>query len=258
MNWFKEEIKLAEREKVSHPENRPFLLLPEQSNGRAVILIHGFSSSPREMAPLGDKLVQTGFIVYGPRLPGHGTSPEDLAGRTAEDWLGVCERGYANLSGLGLTISAAGLSTGALLTLRLALEQPLDKLILLSPFLKLNHILAPYAGLLSYFIPNQQKNIPLEEQAFYYQQRPLKGIAQIIRLCRYLRRRLGQIKNPTLVLAATGDQTIAPGTAKDLFTCLGGKEKDFYCYGADVPHGLTTAGNPRQADVLQRCADFLE
>ena len=257
MNWFERETALARSEGVSHSGNLPFLLAPQNPNGRALLLVHGFSSSPKEMLPLGEALVKHDFTVYGVRLPGHGTTPDDLAGRSTEEWFSTVLQSYHALVKLGLTVSAAGLSTGALLCLKLALAQPLERLILLSPFLKLRHRLAPYAGLLSAMIPYQNKNIPPEEQPFYYQQRPLKGISQINRLRKELRGQLNRIVIPTLVLAAEGDATIAPGTAQELFQQLGGQPKLYHCYGPEVPHVLLSTENPRLQDVLLRCLRFL-
>lgn len=257
MLWFEQEKKLAHHEGVSHPENLPFFLSPDTPNGQAVLLIHGFSASPREMLPLGNILCQHNFTVYGVRLPGHGTNPEDLATRQAEEWLTSVAHGYQSLAKMGFKVSVAGLSTGALLALKLALQHPPEQLILLSPFLQLQHSLAPFAGILSYLIPYQNRAIAAAEQPFYYQRRPLRGIAQINRLCRQLRGKLNLITIPSLVLTSYGDATIAQGTAAKIYQQLGSKIKQFHCYPDEVPHVLTTAENPQQQDVLQRCVNFL-
>ena len=258
MRWFEQETELAHKEGVSHPENLPFFLSPENPNGQAVLLIHGFTASPREMLPLGRILQKHNFTVYGVRLPGHGTSPEDLSTRRASEWQTNVKHSYQSLVKMDFEISVAGLSTGALLALNLALQHPLDKLILLSPFLQLQHFLAPFAGLLSYLIPYQNRDISESERPFYYQQRPLRGIAQINRLSRQLRGKLSLITTPSLILTSTGDATIAEGTAAKIHQQLGSNQKQFHCYGNEVPHVLTTAENPLQQDVLQRCINFLE
>ncbi len=257
MQWFEQETKLAHDEGVSHPESFPFFLPSNSPNGRAILLIHGFSAAPKEMLSLGKFLQENDFTVYGTRLPGHGTSPEDLMTRKAEEWQTNVHHGYHSLLEMGFKVSVAGSSTGALLALTLALEQQPDKLILLSPFLRLKHILAPFAGLLSYLVPYQDKTIPETESPFYYQRRPLKGIAQINRLRKQLRGHLGEITTPSLILTSTGDATIAPGTAAAIFHQLGSSNKKFHSYGDEVPHVLTTSENPQRDDVFQRCISFL-
>ncbi|MCK4502220.1 MAG: alpha/beta fold hydrolase [Desulfuromonadales bacterium] len=257
MQWVEQEIETAHRQGVSHPENLPFLLAPANPNGRAVLLIHGFGASPREMRPLGDMLLQHNFTVYGARLPGHGTTPADLATRTAGEWLATVNRNYQSLIDTGHSVTIVGLSTGALLTLKLALQQQPDKLILLAPFLKLKHRGAPFVSFLSYFIPYTNRAIIPTERPFYYQQLPLKGIAQINKLCQQLRHQLALIKTPTLTLTSTGDATITTGTAENLHGRLGAKNKQFYCYGDNVPHVLVSDQNPCQRDVMKRCLNFL-
>ena len=255
--WLEHEIQIARNDGVTHPDNDPFLLTPKKPSNQAVLLIHGFSSSPREMLPLGKHLQQYNFTVAGVRLPGHGTTPRDLATRHAEDWLETVKRGYQQLVDAGLIVSVGGLSTGAVLSLNLALHAEPNKLLLLSPFLELSHPLAHFAKWLHYIIPYQNKNISEDEQPFYYQQRPLKGVAQIIRLCQKLEGQLNQIKVPSLILSSSGDRTIAPGTAQQIYQQLGSKNKIFHNYGKTVPHVLTTEKNPEQSNVFERCSSFL-
>ena len=255
--WLEQEIQIAQHDGVTHPANYPFLLTPEKLSKQAILLIHGFSSSPREMHYLGKYLQQYNFTVAGVRLPGHGTTPEDLATRYAEEWLETVMQGYRQLVYAGYTVSVGGLSTGAVLSLNLALQAEPYKLLLLSPFLKLRHPLANFANWLHYLIPYQHKNIPTEAQPFYYRRRPLKGVAQIIRLCQKLENQLYRIKAPSLILSSSGDATIATGTAQQIYQQLGSTDKVFHLYGATVPHVLTTAENPEQADVLKRCSSFL-
>ena len=257
MASFKQELDLADSVGVDHPENLPFLLLPEQPNGHGVLLVHGFTASPREMRSLGEHLWAENFTVFGVRLPGHGTTPEDLAGRKTEEWLAAVDRGYQILEQHNLAICGVGLSTGSLLLLKLSLYRNFTGLALLSPFLQLRHSLAGFAGLLSLLVPFQKNTITESEQPFYYQRHPLKGVAQINRLRHHLKKQLPKIKLPVLVLASQGDTTIAPGTAEQLFNRLGSPDKKFHYYGLEVPHVLTTAENPQQQDVFARVTGFL-
>jgi len=252
-----QELELARAAGVSHPENLPFLLQPEQPNGQGVLLVHGFSATPREMRRLGEFLCHHNFTVFAVRLPGHGTTPEDLSERRTEEWLAAVDRGFQLLTENNLKISGIGLSTGALLLMKLSLIRRFDNLVLLSPFLQLKHALAPLADWLSLLFPYQKREIREADQPFYYRRRPLKGIAQINRLRRQLQDKLQQIKTPVLVLAAEGDATISPGTAERLFNRLGSRHKKFHCYGPEVPHVLTTAENPRLEDVFSRILSFL-
>ena len=49
-----------------------------QGGDKAILLIHGYTGSPREMLWLGTQLHKAGYTVSIPRLPGHGTNKEDF------------------------------------------------------------------------------------------------------------------------------------------------------------------------------------
>ncbi len=252
------EIEQAHAAGVSHPQNLPYLLVPDHPNQHGVLLVHGFGSTPREMRLLADYLYEQNFTVLGVRLPGHGTSSEDLAKRSSEEWLSAVERGYLILQQLNPKVSAVGLSTGSLLLLQLSQLRPITRLVLLSPYLRLKHPLSPFVKFLSFFIPFSHRQIETSERPFYYQRHPLKAIAELNRLRSQVKTILNHIKTPTLIMASTGDKTIYPGTAEQLFNRLGSKNKAFHSYGDNVPHVLTTDENPCKEDVFRRTHDFLE
>ena len=61
-------------------ENRSFVCHPKPPVcNTAALLVHGFTGTPWEMAPLAHRLASDGIMSVAVRLPGHGTSPEDLA-----------------------------------------------------------------------------------------------------------------------------------------------------------------------------------
>ncbi len=257
MDWIEKERKRAHADGVFHPESFPFLLTPEKPNGEAVVLIHGFGATPRSILPVAEELKKHQFTVIGVRLPGHGTSPQDLLNRKAVEWMECARSAFDELATRGLNVSAGGLSTGALIALTLASQRPVNRLLLFSPFLRLHHHLAPLAGFLSLFVPYQQRTIDDAEKGLYYSQRPLKAVAQINRLLRDMPRILPQIQVPTLILTSTGDTTIARGTAAKMYQRLGTPHKTIHTYGDDVPHVITTAENPQLDDVLRRTVDFM-
>jgi len=252
-----QEIKLAQQDGVNHPHNLPFLRLPDNEARHAVLLVHGFGSTPWEMNDLAEHLLARGVAVLAVRLPGHGTSAEDLATRSAEEWLATTIRGYKILQQLRLPISAAGLSTGCLLILLLAKRYHLQSMALLAPYLRLKHRLSPFAHLLAPFFRYQKRAISPQDQPYYYEKRPLKGVVQLNRLRKQVAPILPEIKTPALILSSAGDRTVAPGTGKVIFEQLGSDQKIYHCYGPEAPHVLTSPENPMRHDVLQRSTDFL-
>lgn len=238
-------------------ENLPFLLEPKQPADAAVLLVHGFTASPWEMREVARSLCQCGLSCLAIRLPGHGTSVEELSRQTLEDWQQAVQDAGRLLRQHYPRIYGIGMSTGGLLLLDLAARETLHGLILLSPYLDLGHWLAPLSGLLRHVIRFQQRQIPEPARRYYYSKRPLAGIYQLRRLIRRVRRLLPAIKTPTLVLSAQGDQTINPESARELYQLLGSPAKSFYQYGPDVPHVLSTLSNPRLEDTLARVSGFL-
>src|SRR5919108_6320336 len=88
------------------------------------LLIHGFTGSPQGLRSLGEYLAAGGVTVVCPRLPGHGTTWQDLNTRTQEDWAGAVEDAFFKLSASCDQVFLVGLSFGAALALELASRYP--------------------------------------------------------------------------------------------------------------------------------------
>jgi carboxylesterase len=91
----------------------------------ACLLLHGLTGAPSEVRPLGEALAAAGLRAVAPLLPGHGTSPRDLASVDRADLLAFATSQLAALRG-ARRIFLAGLSAGALLSLRLAAREQRD------------------------------------------------------------------------------------------------------------------------------------
>ncbi len=91
--------------------------LPGNKNG--VLLIHGLTGTPNEMRIVAKGLHDAGFTVYAVQLAGHCGTEEDLCKTTWQDWYKSVEEGADYLAKF-----VAGLSMGALLSLKLAADRP--------------------------------------------------------------------------------------------------------------------------------------
>jgi carboxylesterase len=88
-----------------------------------VLLVHGFTGTPKEMRWLGEYLNrECAFTVLGVRLTGHATEPEKMIHTNYTDWLGCVEDGYHLLSNAVENIYLAGLSMGGVLSFTIAPE----------------------------------------------------------------------------------------------------------------------------------------
>jgi carboxylesterase len=66
------------------------------------------------------------------------------------------------------------------------------------------------------------------------------------------------VTTPALVVSSSGDKTVEPESARELFRQLGSRHKEYHCFGPEVPHILTTPENPRWRETLRLTLDFLQ
>ena len=103
------------------PDAEPF----SASGGQhGVLVIHGFTGSPQSMKPLATAFADAGFTVELPLLPGHGTTPQDMAATRWTDWSATVEAAYADLARRCERVVVAGLSMGGSLTAWLGSRHP--------------------------------------------------------------------------------------------------------------------------------------
>lgn len=88
------------------------------------LVVHGFTGSPQSMRGLAEAFAAAGFSVELPRLPGHGTSVEDMLTTDWSDWSAAVEEAYTSLAGRCEKVVVAGLSMGGTLSLWLASRHP--------------------------------------------------------------------------------------------------------------------------------------
>ena len=252
-----DEVDRARREGVAREENLPFLIEPPRPCGAGVLLLHGFCASPWEMRLVGEELAGAGYLALGLRLPGHGTAPADLVGRNYEEWIEAAQRGTRLLAERVPRVYGLGLSTGGLLLLPLAEAGDLEAVVLLSPYLRLRHRLAPLAGWLRFFKRYQIHLLPPELSRYYYPLRPVSGVFQLYRLIRRVRKGLPRVSVPSLVISAAGDRTVNLESAFELYQRLGSTIKEHHLLGPEATHVLTTRENPLLEQTLGIVKGFL-
>ena len=92
--------------------------------GTGVLTIHGFTGNPSSMRGMAEALAAAGFQIELPRLPGHGTTIEEMIPTRWDDWAAEVESAYQRLAARTDSIVVAGLSMGGSLTLWTGLEHP--------------------------------------------------------------------------------------------------------------------------------------
>lgn len=235
---------------------QPFLLCPWRIRG-GVVLAHGYMAAPLEIRALADHLYRSGFAVYGVRLRGHGTAPEDLARRDWEEWYASVSRGYAIMRTLTDNIVVAGFSTGGCLAL-LAAARKKDKLgavisicaplhvrnysIRLVPsIISLNSLLKRFGQ--SQYAWDYVENDP-ENKHINYTRNPLTGVRQLTAVMGATAEVLSDITTPALVIQASKDPTVDPASGTDIFERMASREKQFSLFERER-HGIINGeGSP--------------
>lgn len=87
-------------------------------------MLHGFTGNPASMRSLGELAARAGYRVELPRLPGHGTTVEDMTSTTWADWSKEVEEAFDSLSAGCDRVAIVGLSMGGGLGAHLAENRP--------------------------------------------------------------------------------------------------------------------------------------
>jgi carboxylesterase len=122
----------ADKEYLLHP-----IEIKHHTTGRALLLIHGFASSPAVYRNIIPHLTDYDAI-FCPVLPGHGQSLADFSKTKAEDWLSFIEQKFDAIAQQYKNIDVMGLSLGGLLACHLTKHRTIEQLYLLAPALALN------------------------------------------------------------------------------------------------------------------------
>ncbi len=196
-----------------HLDGSTFYL--EGSKPVGILLLHGFTATTVEVRPLAEFFHNSGFSVFCPLLPGHGTKPEDLIPVTWKDWYKTAKEGYQKIQHKPFRF-VAGESMGALLSLLLAAEVPdINGIILFAPALKIKNIwqakwLAPFIKIMpkNYLPEEDEEDQTLPWQG--YNVVTLPAVAQLEKLQKEVMKILPLIHQPVIIFQGKLDHTIDP------------------------------------------------
>lgn len=182
---------------------------------RGVLLLHGFTGSPHDLAYLAQKLFDEGFTVSVPRLPGHGTNHKDFLNSTWEDWVRRSIDAYLDLTVFCKKISVIGLSMGALLATVVASRLKTEKVVLAAPAFKVTDWRLKFTPFMSLFVQYKEKETPVFEDPSlnklaqeYWNKVFIKPAAQLYKLQKIAIKSLEMVDSPTLVIVTQKDNTV--------------------------------------------------
>jgi carboxylesterase len=115
------------------PGSDPF---SSSGDGRGELVLHAYTDNPQTMRSIAEMLAALGYTVEMPRLPGHGTTVEDLKRCRWSDFVAEVERACDTLTATCDRVAIVGLSMGGGLTCHLAENRDVAGIALINPFLK--------------------------------------------------------------------------------------------------------------------------
>ena len=188
---------------------------------KGCLVVHGLTGTPETVEVMSQSLMDNGFHVIAPRLAGHGGTMEELAASTWRDWYETVRIAYAELRRQVEKVYYTGISLGALLGLKLALDEGwgIRALALMATPLQLsfhNRLLIPLVRNtpLRFVVTSVPKNAaesvadPEGRRRYMemtLQRIPAKATFELADLQRRVREQLPKISNPLLLIHAKND-----------------------------------------------------
>ncbi|HYT29348.1 MAG TPA: alpha/beta fold hydrolase [Actinomycetota bacterium] len=221
------------------------------------LLLHGFTGSPASMRPMGRFLADHGMTVVGPRLPGHGTSVEDLAGTTWQDWEREAEAALAELTAKCQNVTVAGLSMGGGLAIHLAAKHPerLQGVVAINSYIHDPRLaFAPIGRLFMRTRPGVVNDIKKPGQdEVGYPRVPLAALPSLAKLLKTVVADLPSVTAPLLVFSSLEDHVAKPANSALVMQRAGSAQKDMVRL-ANSYHVATLDYDAEE--IFQRTLDF--
>ena len=197
------------------------------------LLLHGYTSAQSEMRLLAFYLAERGITVGAPLLPGHGTAPEDLQGKTWQDWYVAVNRALDEMLAHCSRVFLIGLSLGGALTLYTAAHRgdELAGIVAMSSPIYIPHGAGRLLRGINAHVPFMNKPFrdveDPEAHAHHisYLRAPMDSTGSLIEFLVHVRAALPQIKIPTLIIYARHDHVVPGISSHHIYSRLGTSEK---------------------------------
>lgn len=214
--------------------NQPFYF--PGTNGKGVLLIHGWTSTPYEVRRLGKYLNESGYTVYGPRLKGHGTFPKELKDVEWQEWLKDVEDAYLRLKNGHRKVYIGGTSMGANLAAVFASKRKdINGLILMAaPFkIRWEKFMVALAKFLKKIKNYHRKFYPPTfgvsttiTRLISYQTYPITSALEIFDLVKNSRECLKDINQPCLLMQSTHDHVVSRNSLENIYENIPAERKE--------------------------------
>lgn len=169
------------------------------------------------MRGLAEAFAAAGFATELPRLPGHGTSLDDMLTTSWDDWSAAADAVHADLAARCDKVVVAGLSMGGTLAAWLAIRHPeIAGLVLVNPAVEpmgqdAIDLFRQMIDAGTEFIPAVANDIAEPGQVeLAYDQTPLRPLLSLAERGEDLAARMGDIRCPILLCTSPQDHVVQP------------------------------------------------
>jgi carboxylesterase len=181
------------------------------------------------MRPVARALAAAGFTVELPRLPGHGTTVDEMITTSWADWSAAAEATYQELAARCERVVVAGLSMGGSLTLWLAARHPeIAGIVCINPAVvsQQPEVLDMVRGMLAEGedrLPSSEADIADPDAVgTSYAQTPLGPLLSLMEGLAALEPDLGRITSPLLLMTSPNDHVVPPTDSDALAVAVSG------------------------------------
>jgi carboxylesterase len=196
------------------------------------LLVHGFTGCPQSLKPVGEHLAGNGIKVLGIRLPGHGTTWEDLNSRRGDEWDEAVEAGFQKLEAECEEVFIVTLSFGMSLAIHFDAIHPgrAAGIVSLAGFVMTDDPLRHFTPVMRYVlksVPGVGNDIADPEgREICYDRVPVAAAHHMLRAAKRARDSLPRMSAPLLVIHSRNDHTSKPVNAETIYRKAGSPDKE--------------------------------
>ena len=230
----------------------------------AILLLHGFTSSPLVFRKMAKYFFEAEFSVYAPVIAGHGSTPDDFSKTNITDWKKSAEEAYEKLKKDYQKVFIVGNSFGGNLAIWLAANNDVDGLVSLgTPVWLRYHNFIKFRlwlyGWMKKYYHKPKWNLGLEElqqeDDRSYPIIPIKALSSFIAFVeKETVVNLKKIKSPIMVIQANGDRVVHPRSAKHIYDNLNHEQKSIHLIDAKVHDVISSATDSQE--VFEKINQF--